>query len=329
MKGKLESFIADNSLSKDAYEDSSFYQTAEFQDFLNKDGGLESNLLSLAEETSTQWEFYYNTYGEEAAKEYVIGEVIKPFFEDLFSSDEYTDLLGAFEDDSQALADELGKVYKARSKNAVESNPEANEEPTVGTLGFVAEQLLIGICTIVFLANWIVCGNVLGEATQFLVAMILGALLIIPCIIILAADVVVGNAYVAFESLIIAVITLVGFFAETLAEAVFAAGLVGLLVWGIAFTFNLGLLPIELFIVFVMTYFEYASVELGYILENLPLYVYAILEKASQNARDLWESIFGTANNNPSISPRLTRFLARIGDKFPVLKLLLLKYVAA
>lgn len=330
LKGKIDAFLADNKLLESNFEESSFYQSTAFQDLINKDGGLENDLLSLAEETSSQWEFYYNTYGVEYAREFVVDQVIRPFFEDFFSGDEYTNLLDAFEGDSQALADEMGKVYKARSKNVVENNPATNEESTVGTLGFVAENLLIGICTMIFLANWIVFGNVLGEATEYIVAMILGALLIIPAILILAADVVVGNVYVAFEALIAAVITLLNVFAETLAEAVYAAGLVGFLVWGVAFLVSLPLIPIELFIVFVMAYFEYTNVEIGYILNHLPGFVDEILKRAARNARDLWESIFGGGtNNNPSISPRLARFLARIGDKFPVLKLLLLKCVAA
>ena len=327
LKGKIDAFLADNKLLESNFKESSFYQSTKFQAFINKDGGLENDLLSLAEETSSQWEFYYNTYGEEYAREFVVDQVIRPFFEDFFSGDEYTNLLGAFEDDSQALADDMGKVYKARSKNVVENNPATNEESTVGTLGFVAESLLIGICTMIFLANWIVCGNVLGEATEFIVAMILALLLIIPAIIILATDVVVGNVYVAFEALIAAVITLLSVFAETLAEAVYVAGLIGFLVWGLAFILNLGLVPIEFFIVFVMAYFEYANVELGYIIDHLGPLITEILIRASENARDLWESIFG-GYNNPSISPRFARFLARICDKFPVLKLLLSKCIA-
>lgn len=324
---KIKSFLSENNIGVDNYQESDLYQSSQFQALLNKNGNFENQLEYLADDVSEMWELYYTQYGEEYAKEFVTNELIMPFFEDFFSGTEYSDLLSYFESDSRALAEELGEVYNAKSKNVINSDSE-NEQETVGSLGFILEQALIGICTVVFLINWILFGNTLGQVTQTIVAAVLWVLLLIPATIILTSDVVVGSAEAAFEALLVAITNLFQIFADSLSQFIWNAGIFGFVIWAIGFIVNLPFLPIEFFVTFLVAFYEYAEYEVGYVINHLGPLATEILLRAAENAEDIWNSLFGQGRGSSSENIKLVSFFVKLADKFPYLKLILLKNLA-
>jgi hypothetical protein len=306
LMGITDAFLVNNKLKIEQNTDLTFeynfkesdqYNSDEFQNFISGNSDLEDDLEQLARQASDTWEFHIN-YGEEQAKEVVVNSVVKPFFTDLFNentNEEYASVKDAFYEDSENLANDWINVYKAKSKTITADSVagENHNFKTTGTMGFVLEHLLIGICTAIFLANWVVFGNTLGIITEPFVGLILGLLLVVPAIIVLAADVVVGSAQAAFEALLATTMTMLEAFGQSLANSIYHAGFVGLVIWTIAFIFNLGLVPLEFFVVFLVYFYENADYELGYITNHLGPLISEILLRAAENAYDIWQNIFG------------------------------------
>jgi len=310
LMNKINSFLDSNDLRLSNYETSDLYNTLEFQNLLNKDDGLENEMSTLKDELNTIVDNYAGIWPDELLKETLFTE-ISDFFSNLMQSDEYTNFKDSImEETIKPLANSLGNVYTAKNKVKLSNTNEVDENNDLeetSALGFVAEQILIGLCTIVFFVNWMVFGHEWGQATEKIIGIVLAALVTIPAICILISDVVTGCGQVAFEALIATFMIIVGAFAETLKQAIYAAGIFGAVLWGVVFVLNLYILPIEFFVVFVIMFFEYADFELGYVVSHLGELVSTILLQAAEHARDQYENLFG-----PIQLPKSNRLFSNI-----------------
>ena len=343
LMGKLGNFLEINKLTESQYKTSDIYNRPEFQNFINRGNGIENGLGDLAYALSDIVDKHSGVWPEELLRETLVATA-KDFFADLIGSTEYYDFKASVYDDTlMPLAEDLAKVYKGKDKAALTTtnNNDGKDVQTndVSATGFVAEQLLIAFCTIVFLAHWIFwvvalggIGDAIAEITEPIIGILLAMLITIPAVCILITDLVIGNVQAAFEALLVAIVTAAGFFADTLVEAIWAAGFVGLVVWALASPIILGLTGLDFFVTFIVSFFEYANYEIGYVANHLGDLVTEILKAAERNARDIYESIFGPGLGNPkqinkSRQSLLVQLFARIIEKISTLERMFSKHM--
>jgi len=294
------------------FQETIYYNDPVFQNFIkkyivNEDTNKIQELLNTVE---SKWQQYVKPDSTEKeirdAEKIITTEFVVPFFRNLFNvnNEEYTAVLNSesFTTCSRSLADSLKNVYKSKSKDiknlgSTDNDNFKNKLSTSNTQPIYLENILVTLCTLVFLANWMACGNFLGAFTQVIVGFILALLLVVPCIFILLSEIAFDAVGAFWDALLSTAVIFIGFFGQTLFSAVYAAGALGLAVWVIGFLFNLSLLPYELLVILVIQYFMYANKDPGYIIIYLGPLIGEIINQAAENAYDIWTSIWGSPNS--------------------------------
>ena len=325
LENKFEQFLNENKLTVSNYKSSNIYNSPEFQNLINKGNGFNNEMQALYDELNGIIDQFSEIWPEELLKE-TLFNTVEDHFENFILSAEYAEFIDAFEDNTiRPLVEELGEVFDDESEIVENSNNDQSVSPnSISAVGYFAEQILIAICTVVFFIGFCSAGHsqAFQNAMQLILGIILGALVVIPACCILISDVILGNAQAAFEAVLTAVVVVVSAAVELLSIAVYDYGIIGLMIWIIGFMINLNFIPLELFIAFIVAYMEYADCKPGYVLTNLGPLVNEILTQAVQNAKDIYDGIWGSGSGpkNKSRLLLLNQFFERIMKKFKLLE---------
>jgi hypothetical protein len=337
---KIENFLIDNDVTGSDYENSTFYKSLDFQNLLEMDVsddfdgvGFEEEVYQLLLKVKDDYRFFYNNQGGlHAAVEYVLKYHINPFFTDFFNSGEYNQFSEQFNQVKTDLASELAKEYEEEEDEREDYNFDIDQD-NVGIKGILGTELLVSLCTMIFLANWICFGEILGSFTSNMIAGVLAVALVIPCIMILSSDLVIDNVVdAAFEALYGAIDGTVAVFEQIFQKLIEAFRWTGIFAWiPVAFIsglVSLGISPLIFFGTFMVEFYENVEeLEPGHVIRYLPELISAVLEKAANRAYDIWDSLFQNTPicvNKPKLFAdiRLERLFLKIFEKFNGFELL-------
>jgi len=337
---KIKNFLIDNDVTGPDYKNSVFYQNLDFQNLLKMDisddfdgVGFEEEVYELLLKVKDDYRYFYDYQGGiEPAVEYVLKYHINPFFSDFFNSGEYNQFSEQFNQVKTDLAFELAKEYLDEEEYEQVKNNYNFDQDTVTLKGVLGTELLVSFCTMIFLANWICFGEIMGSFTSSIIAGVLAVVLVIPCIMILSSDLVIDNVVdAAFEALYGAIDGTVAVFKQIFQELIEAFRWTGIFAWiPVAFVAGLvscGLSPLIFFGAFMVEFYENVEeLEPGHVIRYLPELISAILEKAANKAYDIWDSLFQNTPicvNKPKLFAdiQLKQLFLKIFEKYNGLKL--------